>query len=461
MMGGELGVESRRNEGSLFWFTVELERRTRRRPALGIADDALRVLVVDDNSSSRRVLLRKLAHCGADAAAAASAAEAMAILEAVRGEESFELVLVDLEMPEQDGLELAHRIAELEAEHRPELVLMTSRWMLGEREILDAGILGTVAKPVRMEDLERCLAALGSGPAAAGEVQSEASEPGRLFEPAAILLVEDNEVNQEVVRGMLETRGCSVEVVSNGAAAEEIVRERTWDLVLMDCQMPIMDGYEATRRIRRAERAGQLPGGGRRARLPIVAMTANAMAGDHERCLAVGMDDYLSKPFTLERLWGVIERWVALEAGHGAEPPPAAERPTARNDDAPEIHAAGDDGPLDPSTFEMFRQLESAGSENLLRRAVQIYFRTSPDLVAAMRDGVASRDPEAVERAAHSLKSSSANLGALRLSRLSDELEERARAQEIDTAQPLVEALESELERVTRALSRECLSGAA
>jgi CheY-like chemotaxis protein len=228
-------------------------------------------------------------------------------------------------MPEMDGLELAQAVRSTAGLEGLSVVMMTQVTPPGDERLRDAGIDRRLTKPIRPRELYDCIAEL-IVPDDSAILEPVADVAESRFSGARILLVEDNPINQEVVRCMLDNLGCRIEVADAGQTALRRVSRRPFDLVLMDCQMPVMDGYEATRAIRRREKSGQVaasPSGRPRPRLPIVAMTANAMKGDRERCLAAGMDDYLSKPFRPAQLYRCLEQWLP---GHtlGADPAPAA-----------------------------------------------------------------------------------------------------------------------------------------
>ena len=247
-----------------------------------------------------------------------------------------------------------------------------------------------------------------------------------------VLLAEDNLVNQEVSREMLELLGLDVTIAANGTEVLEKATAGAFDIVLMDCQMPGMDGYEASRAIRDRELAADGP------RLPIVAVTAYAMKGDRDECLKAGMDDYLPKPFSLERLEEVLRRWLpvkAVAAEAPAPPPPEPVPPAAPS-------------PVDKEAFAALESLDRLGSGGLLRRAVAAYLRNAPETLASIREATRLGDAAAVGRSAHSLKSSSLLVGALRLAELCRTMEEACRAGEAVPADPTLAALEVELGRV-------------
>ena len=280
------------------------------------------------------------------------------------------------------------------------------------------------------------------------------------FSGSHLLIVEDNAANRMLTLAMLKPCGASVDTAENGEEAVRAVVHRPYDMVLMDCQMPRMDGYEATQLIRRQEAAGLVPRAGDSGRLPIVALTASAMAGDREKCLAVGMDDYLGKPFTRRQLLRLLARHLTsppVEAPQAREygPRPAGTgegTPVARSDGAPADRVST----LDRRSLEIIRELETDESPDLLERIIDAYLSTAPELLGQLGQATAAEDPEALAKAAHSLKSSSANLGAARLAEMCAQLERDGRARSMNTSPEVLTALEGELERVCTALATEC-----
>jgi two-component system, sensor histidine kinase and response regulator len=316
LMGGSLEVQSEEGKGSRFSFTVRFERKSaatlRSGPHVLTSLRGRRVLVVDDNETSRRVLVAELESWGCRTAAAAGREAALDELKrAADSRKPFEAALIDMKMPGMDGSELGERIRATPAFDMTRLVLLASPGVRGDAgRAQKIGFDAYLSKPVRREQLFECLAAVLDS----GQVVRDTDEQrGPLVtrhslaearRRAAILLAEDNAVNRTVAIRLLEKFGYPVHAVTNGREALEALEKDEYDLVLMDCQMPEMDGFEATAEIRRREMtSGSSP-------VAIVAMTAHAMEGDRERCLAAGMDDYIAKPVKPEVLAEVVERWT-------------------------------------------------------------------------------------------------------------------------------------------------------
>jgi CheY-like chemotaxis protein/HPt (histidine-containing phosphotransfer) domain-containing protein len=281
----------------------------------------------------------------------------------------------------------------------------------------------------------------------------EVGESAPAFE-ARVLLVEDNPVNLDVTAAMLERTGCTVDSVSDGEAALERLATRPYDLVLMDCQMPEMDGFAVTRIIREREtRAAAGARGGPRdpaGRVRIVALTANAMRGDRERCLAAGMDDYLSKPFTEHQLCAMLGRWLATRTTEPGRSPDAPAPGTATADPVPSI---------DRGTLDRLRALGKQRSSDILSRVIGVYLDSSAKLVEAVSDACGRSDPAALHEAAHALKSSSASVGALTMARLAADLELMGRTRRMDPTAPTLAALRQEYASVRAALAGELADG--
>ena len=258
-----------------------------------------------------------------------------------------------------------------------------------------------------------------------------------------ILLAEDNPVNQQVVVATIAQLGCQVEVVNNGREALEAIAQQNYDIVLMDCQMPELDGYEATRNIRERERAG----GG--TRVPIIALTANAMQGDRDKCLAAGMDDYLPKPFRQKQVYAVLKRHSGRPEGAAGESVPETEQEAASPPEAAERAV------IDSSALEEIRLLQREGAPDLVEKVVTIYLTDAPGIIARLDAAVQARDALEIRQAAHKLKSSSASVGALYLASLLAEAELRGREDRQEDIGELTAQIGDEYEAVKKALEKE------
>ncbi|GAB6987013.1 hybrid sensor histidine kinase/response regulator [Nocardioides pyridinolyticus] len=303
-MGGTIGLDSRLGRGSTFWVTLPFGLAVDpavRRPRETEVLTGLRVLVVDDNQTNRVILDDQLSAWGMSVETVDSGARALSLLDAATREgRPFDLAVLDLCMPAMDGLELARRISGTPHLASTGLVLLTSGPDVGQAEARAAGIAASLTKPVHLSRLQAALETLVAGDRERPATPPDPAPRGR----GRILVVEDAEINQLVATGMLEHLGYTVDVADDGIHALDALARTAYDAVLMDVQMPRMDGYQATAEIRRREAGGR--------RTPIIAMTANAIDGDRERCLAAGMDDYISKPISREAVADALDRWVPV-----------------------------------------------------------------------------------------------------------------------------------------------------
>ena len=406
LLGGDIGFESVPGQGSTFWFTLPFARLSGPPAREPVRTDlsGVRALVVDDNAANREIVGAHLSSWGMRWEAVDSGAQALAALRReAGGGDPFQLVVLDLQMPEMDGLMLARSIQEEPALQGVRKVLLSSLGRPAGREELAAlGISACLAKPVRPSALLDALGgALGPEPSARAAAGPEAPAAAPVRDPTfRILLVEDNPVNQEVALRQIERLGYRADLAANGREALEALRRSAYDLVLMDCQMPEMDGFQATAEIRRRE--------GGASRTPIVAMTANALEGDRERCIAAGMDDYLAKPVRLEKLAGVAARW---------------------------------DTTLDAAALAELRSLGGAEDPAFLARLIAVFIKDSGPRLEAVRAAVAAGDAALLGRSAHGLKGASGNIGARRMQRICRLLEKLGKSGTTTGAQELLEAL--------------------
>jgi PAS domain S-box-containing protein len=319
LMGGEVGVTSQEGAGSTFWFTARLATAQDAPKAPSAPPAALRgqrIIIVDDNMTNRKVMMGQLSLCGMDAMCASSADEALSMMRhAAAAGRAFEVALLDHQMPGCDGATLGKNVLADKELLKTRLILLTSSGQRGDgRKFSELGFAGYLLKPVTQRDLTDCLAmVLGTQAedwrmATQPIVTRHALRSQRMRESHHILLAEDNAVNQKVACRILEKLGLRVDVAADGQAAYEAWQTGRYHLILMDCQMPVMDGYETTRKIRQHEAAGK--------RIPIIALTAHAMKGADNECRAAGMDDYLSKPIDREQLQKTLARWLG---GSGEE----------------------------------------------------------------------------------------------------------------------------------------------
>ena len=444
LMGGTMWVESEGvpGRGSTFHFTIMVEvvpEAQRHSPA----DDThwlsgKRLLVVDDNDTNRRILTLQTRAWGMLARDTATPAEALAWIQ--RGD-PFDVAVLDMQMPDMDGLTLARKIRERRGPQALPLLLFSS---LGRHEAGDADQLfaAFLTKPLKPSQLLDALSAVLTGEPAAARAPDAAEA---LFDdqlgqrlPLRILLAEDNATNQKLAQIILERLGYRADVAANGLEALAALERQPYDAVLMDVQMPEMDGLEASRQICTRWPRGERP--------YIIATTANAMQGDREACLAAGMDDYISKPLRVQELVAALQR-AAAQVRPGA--PTAV---SAGNGTEPEAPPDASASVLDQAALDELRKTVGGKQEYFLE-LIDSYSEDAPKLLGDMRRGLASGDSRLLQRAAHTLKSISADVGALGLSRLCKTLEEQGKAGTLERAEELIAEAEAAYALVQEALT--------
>ena len=451
LMDGEIRVESEPGAGSTFGFTARFgklpsDSPSRPRPRADLR--GLKALIVDDNATNRAVLRHQVTPWGMTIDDARSGSDALVMLRsAVEDGEPYDLALLDMQMPAMDGLQLASSIKEDPNISQARLVLVTSMGQRGDgEEARRAGIEAYLTKPVRQTQLYEMLSiVMGSEETTAESdtdghplITTHTLKEDEARTRARLLLAEDNEVNQKVAVLTLEKLGYRVDVADDGEEALEAVSRTDYAAIVMDVQMPNMDGYEATAGIRRREKEA----GGH---IPIIAMTANALQGDREKALEAGMDDYIAKPVKAGEIGEILQRWVSVEedSGNDAE----VEGPDGAKDVSVNGGGAAVPNALDPTTLENLADLEEDGEQSLMAELAGMFLEGTQSCLVTLREAVDGNDAKSVREAAHTLKGSSGSIGATRMQEVCERLQESAEAGDLREAPRLLGRLEEELER--------------
>ena len=453
MMGGNIVLHSVAGQGSSFAVTVVVgtvaPADAPQVPAPRVALDALHVLIVDDNATNRNILLQHAIEWQMAAASAADGAEALGLLQgALRGGHPFDLAIIDMRMPVMDGAELVRAIKADAGMAALKIIMLSSLDASAElHQVTALGVEYCLTKPVRALELRHCIEAVGGfGTPLAALTPALPAPPDTAAAgqaPLRMLLVEDNAINQEIALAMLEDSGYDATPADNGRRALALWERYPFDVILMDCQMPEMDGFEATRRVRRMEAQQG------RDRTPIIAVTANAILGDRELCLEAGMDDYLAKPYTRAALLAVLARWRPASAAPKAVQTPAVTAQAVQQ--APAEPAAL----LDAAALQNLRAMRRPGRPDVLGRIIDLFNSDAPRLLGQLEVAAEASDIAALQLAAHTFKSSCANVGALGLSATCREIEQYARGNDVASALRHIRGIQQELDRVLAALAIE------
>ena len=443
LLGGKVGATSKLGTGSTFWVTLPLVVPEGAQPAANAFDAGVKsILIVQDNQSAAKALATQLEAGGARVWMTRSGHQAIDRITL----DKFGLVMIDELLPDMTGVELVDRIRSVQTAASVPLVLMTSNKPAVAVATLSYKPSSTpnarMSKPVRRARLRAAVDyALGRG-GAADDQSRAAVKQSRLN--LRVLLVEDSQVNREVAVGMLESLGCKVECAGDGSVGVEQALSWRFDLVLMDCQMPLMDGFEATRRIRATEASNG------RAPLPIVALTANALQGDRERCLESGMTDFISKPFTMKKLHDVLR---AATGSAAADAPPPADTATGGDAARDGNGQPGSTSPLPTVDMAHIAELRSLGRPQIIPRAISLFQKQAEqglnEVDAALNAGGAAN----VERAAHALKSAALSIGGRRFAAAASDCEQAARTGDLKAAGNFASQLRPEFASLCQTLA--------
>jgi two-component system sensor histidine kinase/response regulator len=469
LLGGQIGVESQPGKGTRFWFTVTLERQKEAKksfPMLPIDIRGMRMLVVDDNQTNRTILVKMLESFGCCAEAVESGTKALQILKrAVHKEKLFDLVFLDMQMPEMNGEETLRAIKDDPEIKDVVVIIVTSFGAHGETSRLEAlGCAGYLLKPVKQSQLfDTIITVLSREKSKVKEIPIPIvirhTVEDQKRRAVRILLAEDNPMNQKFAVTLLKKAGYSVDAVGNGRMAIEALKRTAYDLVLMDVQMPEMNGFEATQIIRKREGEGK--------HTPIIAITAHAMKGDRERCLQAGMDDYVSKPIEPQELFDTIERWTKSRGSKKALSPSNFSPSALKGDKDTPI--CGEPACSEPFNFVQDKRsrtaeptcgeyaesidLETAlrrfgGDKEFFKEMLEEFFNYAPKQLEKLVEAIETGDAKMVEREAHSIKGAAGNLGAKTFADLALQLEILGRTKDLAKAKELIGNLQTELNRV-------------
>ncbi len=447
MMGGEIGVESVEGQGSEFWFTARFGLRTestRKEPPPPAELSAVRVLIIDDNATNREILVTRLRSWGMRPEEANDGPSGLQALDrALSEEDPFRLAVIDMQMPGMDGEAVGRAVKADRRLADTRLVMLTSLGMRGDvKRLREIGFAGYAVKPVRQEELRgvlsQALADGEDGPCLSMATRHTAREtlPDFSHHKGRILLAEDNTTNQQVALGILKKLGLSADAVANGREAIEVLKTLPCDLVLMDVQMPEIDGMEATRRIRSGRFRVLNPS------IPIIAMTAHAMQGDREKCLEAGMNDYVAKPVSPRALAEALHKWLPRQEAQSRRLEPAGDSPKVEEGHEPS-----------PVVFDRAGMLERLmGDEELAGELIEPFLADMPGQIEALRDYLEAGDAAGAERQAHTIKGAAANLGGEVLGALAFEMEKAGKAGDLDSVTARLDELDATFAELKQAM---------
>lgn len=427
------------NTGSRFWFTAVFRKQLQNKDERTVCHENIRgkhILIVDDNETNRCVLREQLTTWGCRHKQVSSGIEALEVLRcAVVDNDTFEIAIIDMQMPGMDGETLGQKIKKDPELKNTELVMMTSVGKRGDtRRFKDIGFAAYLTKPVKQSQFHDCLVLVtgmqkDTTDDQSGVIVTRHSIAEYQKSRVRFLLAEDDETNQKVALGILKNFGYKTDVVSNGKEALEAMERIPYDMVLMDCQMPQMDGYEATKEIR-SSRSNVL-----NHKVPIIAMTANAMKGDREKCLEAGMDDYIPKPINSDKFLKLIEKWLVKTKGGG--------------------HAEDILCRLEPvnTVFDRAGLIDRLlGDEDLAHEILDGFMADIPHKFNTLKEALVNEDARLIQEQAHSLKGASASVGAMAFEKIAYQIELAGKAKDMIKVGSLILELESQFETLKKSL---------
>lgn len=447
LMGGEIGITPDRETGSEFWFTFNAghcDKHVEQRPVFRGVLHNMRTIIVDDNHVNQQIYMEALSNWGMRPEAYSSGKEALVALNDAMGDDPFKLAILDMQMPEMDGVQLADAIMSDSTINAPTMVMLTSMYHTPDAgDLENLSIAACLQKPVRLSTLHDALAQyMYDGVVDTGLHAGQDSVDKMNLQGARVLVAEDNSVNQMVITELLKTAGITVDVVDNGGDAVSKVDEHAYDFVLMDCEMPELDGYEATRWIRKQEDM-RMDG----KHIPIIALTANAIQGDREKCIDCGMNDYLTKPINAKKLFATLLKYyrpaiISEDAGSLIAESTAAQREVV-------VESISADRVL----IDIDSALERcAGKPEILCMVLDEFERMTVNAAEMFEESVQASDLVSVRKQAHSLKGAASNIGADELASIAKLLEDAARGSESESIKGLLADVSLSLEDLRQEL---------
>ncbi len=440
LMGGEIGIESEPGKGSTFWFTVRFGLQKEgflESKALAVSLKDLKILIVDDNTTNRYILTKYLEFFGCLPFAAMNGEQALEILEKITPQKNIDLVLMDFQMPGMDGFGLARAIRKNKGLNHIPIIMFSSMGKLGDSHTCkEIGIQGYLSKPVRRNELKMTIAAvlgfIEKSETDTKDLVTRHSIADEQRKKLWILLVEDYPTNQRIAEKNITQAGFNMVLAQNGKEAVSIFKTRKFDLILMDIQMPVMDGYEASQKIRDIEK--QLSGlESVLTRVPIIAMTAHAVSGIKDKCFQAGMDDYISKPLRRDDLISMMDKWTLSKTGKANALSRTEAQPLEKKS-----HPNAND-PIDIETALKEFENDRAFFVQVLNEFVQ----TVGDQILKIKQAIDLKDAGILKQEAHSIKGGSANLAAHELSKAAAALEDMGKTNQFEHGQEAFEIFEA------------------
>ncbi|HAP36637.1 MAG TPA: hypothetical protein DCQ28_12130 [Bacteroidetes bacterium] len=452
LMGGEAGVKSKEGNGSEFWFTVRLEQQEigKQKEIILPADlRGIRVLIVDDNATNREILNIRLISWGMRTTEVNGGSDALRVLNnAIDENDPFQIALIDMQMPGMDGEELGRIIKANQRLSGTRLVMLTSMGLRGDtKRFKKIGFAAYATKPIRYQELNAVLSIAlienneTEQTAQPIVTQNVSRSTADMFanRKVRILLAEDNITNQQVALGILKKLGLRADAVANGAEAVKVLKTIPYDLVLMDVQMPEMDGYEATRQIRNSNSAIL------NHNVPIIAMTAHAMQGDRELCIEAGMNDYVTKPVSPKMLSEALDKWLPKETKK------LAEQPFVTTESPAIIPIQEEELPVFDWTGMMSRMMDD---EEFTKEMMAVFLKDTPQEIALLKECLEAGDVSGVERQAHSVKGAAASAGGERLRAVAFKMEKAGKAKDLESVKSQLVELETQFDVLKEAMEK-------